>query len=230
MFSFGFIVKYNQALEPLMSIRRIDSGVPYDSNIYLVMGERCMLVDAGSGAGHERVAEGIRNALGDRKLDMIVLTHCHYDHVGGLRMLMNEFGCPAYAGHYDAPYIRFAERRHILSDVFGGSVEPVEVLDLQDGEVIDLGDRKFRVIWTPGHTEGGICLYDETSGALFSGDTLFDTVVGRTDFPGGSMRELRHSIECLSNIDIRELYPGHGNICENYDPAMMARIKTLVGM
>ena len=213
-----------------MCIQRIDSGVPYDSNIYLVTGGRNMLVDAGSGAGHDRVVDGIRRVLGDSKLDMIVLTHCHFDHVGGLKMLMEEFGCPAYAGHYDAPYIRMAERRHVLSDVFGGSVEPVEVSDLSDGDVVDLGDSRFRVMWTPGHTEGGICLYDEVSGALFSGDTLFDTGVGRTDFPGGSMRDLRHSIECLSNIDIRELYPGHGNICENYDPAMMARIKTLVGI
>ena len=213
-----------------MCIHKIDSGVPYDSNIYLVTGDRNMLVDAGSGTGHERVVEGIRRILGDGRLDMIVLTHCHYDHVGGVGMLMDEFQCPAYAGHYDATYIRMAERRHVLSDVFGAPISPVEISDLSDGDVIDLGNRKFRVIWTPGHTEGGICLFDDDSGALFSGDTLFDIGVGRTDFPGGSMRELRNSIECLSNIDIRELYPGHGNICKNYDPAMMARIKILVGM
>ena len=122
-----------------MCIQRIDSGVPYDSNIYLVTGGRNMLVDAGSGAGHDRVVDGIRRVLGDAKLDMIVLTHCHFDHVGGLKMLMEEFGCPAYAGHYDAPYIRMAERRHVLSDVFRGSVEPVEVSDLSDGDVVDLG-------------------------------------------------------------------------------------------
>lgn len=228
--SIGSIVKYIQPLASSMCIQRIDSGVPYDSNIYLVTGDRNMLVDTGSGKGHDRVVAGIRSVLGDARLDMIVLTHCHYDHVGGLGMLMEEFGCPAYAGQYDAPYIRMAERRHILSDVFGGVVSPVEISDLSDGDVIDLGNRSFRVIWTPGHTEGGICLYDEVAGALISGDTLFDNGVGRTDFPGGSMKDLRRSIESLSNIDIRELYPGHGNICENYGPAMMAGIKILVGM
>ena len=123
--SIGSIVKYIQPLASSMCIQRIDSGVPYDSNIYLVTGDRNMLVDTGSGKGHDRVVAGIRSVLGDARLDMIVLTHCHYDHVGGLGMLMEEFGCPAYAGQYDAPYIRMAERRHILSDVFGGVVSPV---------------------------------------------------------------------------------------------------------
>lgn len=213
-----------------MSVHRIPSGVPYDSNIYLVDSDRTMLVDTGTGLGHDAVVSGIRRILGDRQLDMIVLTHCHYDHVGGLAALMDEFGCPAYAGEHDAGYIRDADCDHILADMFGGFVGCVDVSPLTDGQVIDLGGVRYRVIWTPGHTEGGICLYDSESKALFSGDTLFDMGVGRTDFPGGSMTALRRSVELLSNIDIREMYPGHGNMCENYGPAMMARIMTLVGV
>ena len=213
-----------------MYIRRIDSGIPFDSSIYLVIGERTMLVDAGSGLGHERVVETIRSILGDRHLDMIVVTHCHYDHVGGLAPLVEEFGSEAYAGELDAPSIREADDTYILASAFDGVVKSVDVKDLKDGEVIDLGDSRFRVISTPGHTRGSICLYDDVSGALISGDTLFETGVGRTDFAGGSMTDLRRSLTSLSNIDIRELYPGHGKECEYYNPAMMARIMNLVGM
>lgn len=213
-----------------MTIHVIDSGIPFDSNIYLVVAERTMLIDAGTGLGSDRVISGIRSILADRRLDMIVATHCHFDHVGGLHDLVSEFGCEVYAGELDAPRIRDADDRYTLASAFGGLMAPVDVTGLSDGDVIDLGDRRFRTIWTPGHTEGGICLYDESSGTLFSGDTLFETGVGRTDFAGGSMTSLRRSIGFLSNIDIRELYPGHGQTCENYDPAMMARIMTLVGM
>ncbi len=213
-----------------MYIRRIDSGIPFDSSIYLVVGERTMLVDAGSGLGHRNVADAIRSILGERNLDMVVATHCHYDHVGGLAAIVEEFGCEAYAGELDAQSIRDADDRYTLASAFDGVVRPVDVRDLKDGDVLDLGDSRFRVISTPGHTRGSICLYDEASGALISGDTLFETGVGRTDFAGGSMTDLRRSLTVLSNIDIRELYPGHGKECESYDPAMMARIMNLVGM
>ena len=213
-----------------MYIRRIDSGIPFDSRIYLVVGERTMLVDAGSGLGHRNVADAIRGILGERNLDMVVATHCHYDHVGGLAAIVEEFGCEAYAGELDAQSIRDADDRYTLASAFDGVVRPVDVRDLKDGDVLDLGDSRFRVISTPGHTRGSICLYDEASGALISGDTLFETGVGRTDFAGGSMTDLRRSLTVLSNIDIRELYPGHGKECESYDPAMMARIMNLVGM
>ncbi len=213
-----------------MSIFRIESSVPFDSNIYLVVDKRTMLVDTGSGLDHDCVVAGIHSILGDRGLDMIILTHCHFDHTGGLAALIREFKCPAYAGGPDADCIRRGDSVHTLSDMFGYDFEPVDVRDLRDGDVIDLGTRNFRVIWTPGHTTGGICLYDGIAGTLISGDTLFEAGVGRTDFPGGDMIALRNSIRALSNIDIKELYPGHGSICINYDPAMLARVMTLVGV
>lgn len=82
---------------------------------------------------------------------------------------------------------------------------------LTDGAKIDLGDSTLRVIHTPGHTPGSICLYEAQSKSLFSGDTVFPYgSVGRTDLPGGSSRDLIRSISRLVKLDVSVLYPGHG--------------------
>lgn len=102
-------------------------------------------------------------------------------------------------------------------EVIGRRLPPMEVDELRDGEIIDLGEHRLRVIDTPGHTSGSISLYDEVTKSLFSGDTLFQMGVGRTDFPTGSYEELAGSLIKLSNIEIKSLYPGHGNISEHGD-------------
>lgn len=68
----------------------------------------------------------------------------------------------------------------------------------------------LEVIETPGHTTGGICLYDQVTGSLFSGDTVFAEGIGRTDFEGGDINQLRTSLNKLKKLDIKDLYPGHG--------------------
>ncbi len=211
-------------------IRSLHSSCQYDSNIYLVDSDRTMLVDTGTGDDSPNTISQIRSALRGRPLDMVVLTHCHYDHCGGLSDIIKEFGCPVYAHALDAEALRSADDTYILSRMFGGSFDPVDAIDLHDGQVIDLGDRRFTVIHTPGHTRGSICLHDPDSGSLISGDTVFEMGVGRTDFPGGSLVSLCESIARLSNIDIKELYPGHGSMCScsGFDP--LARARTLVGV
>ena len=87
---------------------------------------------------------------------------------------------------------------------------------LTDGDKIDLGDSTLRVIHTPGHTPGSICLYEAQSKSLFSGDTVFPYgSVGRTDLPGGSSRNLIRSISRLVTLDVSVLYPGHGEVTAN---------------
>jgi glyoxylase-like metal-dependent hydrolase (beta-lactamase superfamily II) len=96
-----------------------------------------------------------------------------------------------------------------------------------EGDTIDLGEHRLRVINTPGHTCGGICMYDEITQSLFSGDTVFASGVGRTDLPTGSEDELIRSLKKLSGIDVRKLYPGHmesvsdGNAAIRYGLIMM---------
>lgn len=212
-----------------MTIRAVPTPVPYDCNIYLVSGERPLLVDAGTGEASEEVVAAVRR-MTQTPPAAIVATHCHYDHAGGLADLAEAFGCEAYAGRVDAPYIRSGDPDLTVSRMFGARFRPAAVRDLDGGDVVGTGDHSFRVIETPGHTPGSICLYEESTGSLISGDTLFLTGYGRTDFKGGSQSAMRSSLRSLSKLDIRGLFPGHGSGCESYTPELMDRVLTLAGV
>ena len=193
-----------------MAIISIGISDPDDSNVYLVTGDRNVLVDTGLARDPSRLISRIRSALNGSDLDMLVLTHCHADHVGGLDAVAREFGCKAYAHPEDAARLREGDSEYILDRMFGFRLGKCDVGDLPDGHVIDTGDHRLRVVHTPGHTRGSICLYDEATCALISGDTLFAGGVGRTDFPGGSRSDMERSLNSLRRFDIKGLYPGHG--------------------
>lgn len=201
----------------------------YDSNVYLLKGDRNVLIDTSTGISPRMMIENIHAILGSASLDMIILTHCHGDHIGGMYALMDEFGCEAYAFPPDSQYIRENNDRYILGSLLGTTHTIANVNDLQNGQVIDIGSHRLRVIHTPGHTAGGICLYDELGHDLFSGDMLFLNGVGRTDFPSGSFSDLRESLNLISNIEIRGLYPGHGNCSEQYGSDYVKRGLRLIG-
>ena len=184
---------------------------PRDSNVYLLKGDRNVLVDSGLGLYTDALAAKVVSALGGSSLDMIVLTHCHVDHIGGLKALAKRFGCAAFAHEADAVHIRNGDSKYTLDKYFGMDLGPMDVGDLDDGQIIDIGDHRFEVIHTPGHTEGGICLYDHVTKSLVSGDTVFLYGWGRTDFPGGSSEKMLASLRRLSKLDILGVYPGHGD-------------------
>lgn len=211
-----------------MSVIRIPSSVPYDSNIYLIDGREPVLVDAGTGLDSDAVIEGIRLVCRGGP-SAIVATHCHFDHAGGIAAIAEEFGCPVHAGRRDVPSLRSPDRRTV-SRMFGCDMRPVDALPLREGDVVDTGAHSFSVLETPGHTEGSICLFEEGSGTLISGDTLFIGGFGRTDFEGGSMGDMRASLRRLSKLDIRVVFPGHGSTCEHYTPGMMADVLRMAGV
>jgi len=195
-----------------MVIECIEPVHPCDSNIYVVIGERTALIDTGAGQRPSELLARLDSVLRGRPPDLIILTHCHFDHVGGVAMLVERFGCDVFAGHKDAVVLRRGDDSVIMGQTIGVESRPVEVRDLFEGDVIDLGGHRLRVICTPGHTSGGICLHDETTGALFTGDTVFAYGVGRTDFSSGSPAELLLSLKRLSGLDVQGLYPGHGQL------------------
>ena len=214
----------------VVMIHYIRPFFPFDSNIYLVTGKINVLIDTGTGLSSDYVIRSIKGIIGeDGVLDRVLLTHCHFDHIGGGPKLMQEFRCSAYAGYVDAKPIREGDDTFTLSSDFDVDVPPFPVSDLHQDDVIDIGSHRLRVIETPGHTRGGVCFFDEISSSLFSGDTLFSDSVGRTDFNGGSISSLRNSIKYLSDIGLTNLYPGHGNPTSDGPSAVKRGLKIVGG-
>lgn len=139
----------------------------------------------------------------------ILLTHGHFDHLGGVNQIKQLTGAKVLIHENDADCL--LDPRRNLSVLAGLSMvlEPADGL-LSENETITLGDIVFRVIHTPGHSKGGICLLAEDQ--LFAGDTLFNTSIGRTDFADGDLNELLNGIESKLFIldDATIVLPGHG--------------------
>jgi len=201
-----------------MVVITIDCPDSVSSVCYLIRGTAgSYLIDTGIGSkdSTDYIRRVVSDNLGDSLLSGIILTHCHIDHVGGASVLSAFFGCPIYIGALDAEYISSPDYSVTAVNMFlkygmDFRFQPIECTSVEEGHVFDLGDYRLRVISTPGHSPGSICLYDESSGWLFSGDTVFAYGVGRTDLPGGSIDELRSSILKLRNLNISNLSPGHG--------------------
>jgi len=141
----------------------------------------------------------------------IINTHGHFDHVGANRQLTQATGAPLYIHQADAPML---ERVAKTAAMYGlpGENSPQPDRLLEDGMLIEFGTHRLQVIHTPGHTQGGCCLYLEAENKLIAGDTLFADGVGRTDLPGGSHQQLVTSIKTrlFTLPDQVLIYPGHG--------------------
>ncbi len=145
------------------------------------------------------------------KIHTIINTHGHFDHLGGNRQAMAAFGARLLIHQADAPMLsRSAEvaRKYGLQ----GENSPEADAYLTDGMDIFFGTCRLKVLYTPGHTLGGCCLYFEEARKVITGDTLFADSIGRTDLPGGSHEQLLESIrtKLFTLPDDVIAYPGHG--------------------
>lgn len=181
---------------------------PIENNTYLIddgQGDT-IVVDPSSHA------EKLPQALGIDRVSAILVTHNHWDHVSGLAALVRETGAPMYAPRIDAGLIESGQRDHM-----GGAQACAVTRKLDDGDTVDVGATSWRCIATPGHTPGGMCYYMEPDHAphggrplLLSGDTLFFASIGRTDFEGGDMGQMRASLGTLAKLpDSCIVLPGH---------------------
>ncbi len=138
----------------------------------------------------------------------VLLTHCHFDHIGGATALKQATDTPILIGENETenlinPNINLSLRFHAKFD----NVEVDKTL--KDGEILKVGDLEFKTIFTPGHTTGGVVYL--LGDILFSGDTLFFESIGRTDFPGGDFTVLENSIKKLYTLpEETAVLPGHG--------------------
>jgi glyoxylase-like metal-dependent hydrolase (beta-lactamase superfamily II) len=193
------------------------NGVFYDSNAYLIDAKRKTLVDAGIDGA--RVLKGL-----PEDLDLIVLTHCHYDHVAAVPEIARATGARVAIHEQDVPFLK--SDRITGAAMFGKRFPGLAIdLVLKGGDVIDLGDVKLEVIHTPGHTPGSICLYEPKSKAMFTGDTVFEGgSFGRTDI-GGNPEHMINSLELLAGYDVSALYPGHGRpVTDNARSSLLASL------
>lgn len=190
-----------------MIIECIPNGL-VQSNAYIVANDsEGVLIDCGCPPEKILDVAGSKNI----KLKHVILTHGHFDHIYYIDQLRELADVKVHIHEKDAeclsnPYIS------LLSQFPAQGRYTFKAADnlLKDGDIVECSDLSFKVIHTPGHTKGSICIL--VNDVLFSGDTLFKTSIGRTDLPGGSMDEIMKSIkEKLYNLpDDLTVYPGHG--------------------
>ena len=182
------------------------------TNSYIICDEEskeAMVIDPGGEP--EKIAE-VLDILG-ASLKYIFVTHCHADHIGGIAELKKLKGGKILISRPDAEGL-YNEEINLAYYINMEKPELEADSRVDDDDLIHVGNIEFKVIATPGHTKGGLCLYSEKEKLVFTGDTLFSGTWGRTDLPTGSFVEIITSItnRLMTLPDHTIVYPGHGKI------------------
>ncbi len=185
-----------------MEINKIAVG-DLQVNCYIIQnGDKAVVIDAGD------EYENIVKAANGRKIEAVLLTHGHFDHTGAVNKLQAD-GAKVYISKNEEYML--SDSYSCLSAPFGYPFNEIKAdYTFDDGDILDILGISFKVILTPGHTMGSACFL--VGDILFSGDTLFNQSIGRTDFPGGDFDVISKSIkEKLYTLpDDTVVYAGHG--------------------
>ena len=178
------------------------------ANAYLIDGT--VLIDAGIDPA----------VLKGHDPELIILTHCHFDHTFAAPAIAKMTG--AKIAIHEADALLLGDDRATAAVMFGKRAPEITPdLLLRGGETLEFDGFALEVIHTPGHTRGGICLYEPETRSLFSGDTVFpDGGIGRYDL-GGDIAALADSIELLASLDVAVMYPGHLEVTDVDVPAQI---------
>ena len=169
----------------------------YQTNCYMICGDdsaKCVVIDP----GYEPQRVLAQAAKLGKTIEAILLTHGHFDHVGAVRDIAAETDCEVYI---------CSEDLSMPPQMTAGPLYYTRTYT--EGDTLELAGLQIRVIRTPGHTQGSVCLLVEN--AMFSGDTLFEGSCGRTDLPGGDWAQILQSLKRLKELNRDyKVYPGHG--------------------
>ena len=178
------------------------------TNCYLIEDEKsgeAAVIDPG--AMTDELKTAVKN-IGEGKLKYILLTHAHFDHILGVDEIKKLTGAQVAVHKGDVEMLSSSELS--MASMLHVPAEQLPKADviLENNDVIEFGSLKFRVMHTPGHTKGSVCYICDD--VIFSGDTLFCGSCGRTDFSGGSEKEILKSLRRLYQLDgDYKVYPGH---------------------
>jgi glyoxylase-like metal-dependent hydrolase (beta-lactamase superfamily II) len=169
-----------------------------DSNVYFLDLDKKIIIDAGPEQYKDEVLNEIKKITDPEKIEIVIFTHLHYDHIGNFDIFPNaEF----YTSEEEIELFKenklWAIGDPILAERFTIKLHPLKKLE------------GFDIIKTPGHTKGSFCLLYKKEKILFSGDTLFFNGFGRIDFPGSAPEKMQKSLESLKKLDYKILAPGH---------------------
>jgi len=183
---------------------------PFQENCYIIGDEESgvgAIVDPGDEAA--RIAMAVEET--NLEIGSIIVTHAHIDHVGAVVVLVDEYACPVLMHAEAEPMLRQLPTQAMMMGMRFGKVPSVD-RNVEDEEILEVGDLNLRSLYTPGHAPGHLAFYAEEEGLVLSGDALFAGSVGRVDLPGGSMEVLMRSIEdrLLTLPNDTLVYSGHG--------------------
>lgn len=180
-------------------------------NCFLVKGrDKIALVDSGTKSNSGKLLSGLgKLGILPEQVSFVLHTHGHADHFsadflfGNAKVRMHES---------DAAFIEKKDSTATAAKAFSVDFFPKIDSFFRKGETINLGNFKLKVLFTPGHTAGSVCFLEQKNKILFSGDTLFNAGVGRTDLPSGNAKQLLGSLELLEKTGFEILCPGHGSV------------------
>ena len=186
---------------------------PFEENTYILYDDSgdCIIIDPGCYDVDEN--EILRNFIILNKLMPVQLlnTHCHIDHVFGNHFISGTYSLSPRIHPLETPVLEAAPQ---VCEMYGLKMQlsPAGITDLSENTEITFGNTALKILFTPGHSPGSVCFYNEATGQLIGGDVLFQMSIGRTDLPGGDFQTLLNSIRQKLFLlpDEVIVYPGHG--------------------
>tara|TARA_B100000214_G_scaffold128623_1_gene91449 strand:- start:186 stop:824 length:639 start_codon:yes stop_codon:yes gene_type:complete len=189
---------------------------PFQENTYLIYDKtkECLIIDPGCYTEKEKYI--LKEFIIKQKLTptKLINTHCHIDHILGNKFVYQEWGVPLYIHKADLELLENAKK---ISEMYGlenYEDSPLPQHYVEEGNVITCGQSSFKILLTPGHAPGHICLFNKKNNILISGDVIFKESIGRTDLPGGDHNTLINSImkKIFPLPNETQIFCGHGPI------------------